>query len=150
MKFYYLGVDYDELSNGISARIIQDVMACKNVADAYHRELIICSPKADAIKGLLKTLFVEVTSENLKAPSIYLVYKSGDNYPQVPYCTQVQRNLQVRKKDPHILNLEPSLGPQLHEDSRISYSNTNRMYNHPNGFAPPDAAMIMLWGPVKA
>ena len=150
LNYYYIGVDYDKLSNGIGARLLQDLMACKNVADTYHKELFVCSPKAEEIRRALATLGLEVMSGSLDLPNIYLVYKSGDYYPQVPPCIQVQRNLQVRKKNPNNLYLEHSQGHPLKDDTRISYSNLNRIYNHPNGFAPPDPALIMLWGPVKA
>lgn len=150
LNYYYIGVDYDKLSNGIGAKLIQDIMSCKNVADIYHKELFVCSPKAEEIRRVLASLDIEVMPEKLDTPNIYLVYKSGDYYPEVPPCIQVQRNLQVRKKRSNNLHLEHSQGHQLREDARISYSNLNRIYNHPNGFAPPDPALIMLWGPVKA
>lgn len=150
LNYYYLGVDYDRLTNSIGARLLQDIIACKNVADTYHKVLFICSPKAEQIRKAIGTLDVEVMSEKLETPNIYLVYKSGDYYPQVPPCIQVQRDFQVKKKNPKTLYLEHSTGHPLKDDTRISYSNLNRIYNHPNGFAPPDPALIMLWGPVKA
>ena len=149
-NFYYLGLDFDELSGGIGARILQDIIACKKVAETYHRELIVCSPKVEELRGLLSSLDVDVMDQKLDSPAIYLLYKVGDYYPDVPPCVQIQRNLQVRQKNPKNLHLEHSLGHPLDEDGRISYSNLNRIYNHPNGFAPPDPALIMLWGPVKA
>ena len=145
----YVGIVLDELTTPIGARIVQDVMAMLTITDMYKMDLVICTEEK-RLKAILNGL-AEVVSD-LSKPRLFISYKAGDEYAEVPdNCTiLVTRNFKQGQSNQR-LDLVPRAGhPLKNFRDRISYSNMNRIWNHPNGYAPPDAAMIMMWGPVKA
>lgn len=152
MNEYALGIAYDVLNSAVGARILQDVIAVQNAISAWHRQLKVYAEKdkLSDLKKILKSMDIEFSNKKLDTPNIYLVYRV-EQFPNVPPCIQVQRDFHQSQKSANIyLGLDFNGLPLKNEEHRMSYSNINRVYNHPNGFAPPDAAMIMMWGPVKA
>lgn len=145
----YVGIIYDKLSPEVGAKIIQDVIAMLTVVELYNLQLVICCTD-DKIHQLLSQLPVEFSTDMSK-PRLCVSYKVGEQYADCPETcsTLITRDLYIKDKDIR-LDLTPRSGHPLKDfRNRISYSNMNRLWNHPNGYAPPDAAMIMLWGPVK-
>lgn len=146
----YVGLLYDELTPEVGAKIIQDVIAMLTITQLYRLQLVLCSPNIQKLGPLLSQLPVDVSTE-ISLPKLFIAYKIGTDYPEAPdNCkTLVTRDLSIKEKQIS-LDLVPHNGhPLKNFRDRISYSNMNRIWNHPNGYAPPDAAMIMLWGPVK-
>lgn len=145
----YVGIIFDKLTPEVGAKIIQDVIAMLTVVELYNMQLVICCVD-QRIQQLLSQLPVQFSTDMTK-PRVCVSYKVGDDYADAPETcsTLITRDLHIRNKDIQ-LDLTPRAGhPLKNFRDRVSYSNMNRIWNHPNGYAPPDAAMIMLWGPVK-
>lgn len=145
----YVGIIVDELTPEIGARILQDTIAMLTITGLYGLDLVLCTAES-RIEKLLSTLPVKFSTDMTK-PKLCVSYKAGEEYGETPdQCTTlVTRDFYQTVKDAK-LDLTPRSGhPLKNFRDRISYSNMNRIWNHPNGYAPPDAAMIMLWGPVK-
>lgn len=153
-----LGIIYDKLTPEVQAKIIQDIIASKSVIDLYKKGCIICTPNPSELYNSYhsriskdKTILGCPFSDKLNNTKICIVYKAKDGDVDYPSTCDyiVERDFRkMYKKSP--LRLTPSANPPLKEDHRYSFSNTSRMYNYRSGFCPPDAAMIMMWGPVKA
>lgn len=154
----HIGILYDKLTPEVQAKIIQDIIAAKSVVDLYKTGCVICTPNPKELYASYhskisndKTILGCPFSDVMADAKICIVYKAKDGDLAYPVnCSYiVERDFRkVYKKSP--LRLTPSANPQLKEDHRYSFSNTSRMYNYRSGFCPPDAAMIMMWGPVKA
>lgn len=145
----YVGIIFDKLTPEVGAKIIQDVIAMLTVVELYGMQLVVCCAEQNVSK-LLSSLPVEFSTD-LTKPKLCVSYKVGTEYAESPETckTLVTRDLHVGDHDIQ-LDLAPRGGhPLKNFRDRISYSNMNRIWNHPNGYAPPDAAMIMMWGPVK-
>lgn len=145
----YVGLIFDKLTPEVGAKIIQDVIAMLTVVELYNLQLVICCTEPK-IQQLLSQLPVQFSTDMSK-PRVCVSYKVDTDYADAPdTCTTlITRDMHIRNKE-ITLDLVPRGGhPLKNFRDRISYSNMNRIWNHPNGYAPPDAAMIMLWGPVK-
>ena len=149
MKNKYVGILYDKLTTAITSKIIADCMAMLSITDMYRMNLIICGSNVEELKSFLSPLIDDFSSD-LSKPRLFVNYRAGSEYVATPdnCIIEVQRNFEPKSKSIRLYTGEKA-PPSLKEDTRYSYSNISRMYNHQNGFAPPDAAMIMLWGPVK-
>lgn len=149
MKPYYVNITTGDLSSGLLASVIRDVIAINSVAQVYNRELVVCTENSDIRKNIKGMGYKVASKLNGK---ICLRYKTGEDWPDVPDNQKlvVERNLFQSKKSNNLLLDSKGSGHPLKNPVRYSFSNISRMYNHPNGFAPPDAALIMMWGPVKA
>lgn len=146
----YVGILFDELTTNVGAKIVQDIIAMLAITSMYRLQLVICCPDKK-VESILSSFGIEVVSD-LSLPKLFIVYKEGEAYPEVPdnCITKVLRNFEQKEKRSNILLDHGSMGHPLEDyGNRISYSNLNRIWNHPNGYAPPDAAMVMMWGPVK-
>lgn len=138
----------EELTPQVMAKMMQDVIAALTEAKKRRGSIVICTTNT-AIKKNLKLL--DVTFSNDKG-DIAVVYKTGDTWPEFDsdgYRYVIQRDLSHKIK-PNNLQFGVGRNPPLMNDERYSTSNLSRLWNHQNGFCPPDAAMIMMWGPVKA
>ena len=149
MKPYYINVVTGTKCSGLLASVMRDVIAINSVANTYNRELCVCTANSDIRKNI-KGMGYEV-SNSLKG-KICLLYKTEEDWPDVPDEQKliVERDLFQKKRNNNLLLDSKGQGYTLKDPVRYSFSNLSRIYNHPNGFAPPDAAMIMMWGPVKA
>lgn len=147
---YYIGVLYDKVTSAIGNRIMQDLIAVDSVLNIRRKNLVICTPDPELVQKALSGFDFQY-SNDLSKPRIFLNYKCGDVFEVCPDNTQteIQRDLQVRVKPNNLLLDHDTMGHALKEDNRMSYTTMNKMYNHPNGYAPPDAALVMMWGPVK-
>ena len=149
----YVGIVYDNLTSTVGCKLVQDCIAMLTTTSLYRVDLVVCCDKdTDKVSYLLSTLGIQVISDMTK-PTLCISYQSeeGSELDIPEQCeTLVERTLYTKEKAQPLLIDTNEQGHMLKEDNRISFSNLNRIWNHPNGFTPPDAAMIMLWGPVKA
>ena len=138
----------EEATPQVVARAMQDVIAALSVTQLYGKPLIISTTKKE-FKDSLRLLDVKFTNNK---GAVAIVYKTGEAWPEFDsdgYSYVIQRDLSHKVKTKP-LQFGKGQNPALMNDERYSTSNLTRLWNHQNGFCPPDAAMIMMWGPVKA
>lgn len=149
MREYGVNVISNDNEDEITGCILRDLIAISNCVAIYNRELVVHTNNKQLLAILPQMGYLTSNDNNA---GVTLLYKTQEMWPEYPDNQRltVKRDLFITKKSGTIDLDHPSNGHALKNPVRYSFSNTSRMYNHPNGYAPPDAAMVMMWGPVKA
>lgn len=140
---YPVAVVYDKMTSQIELQILRDLMALSEKWPVMlHDEKDQMSPE------MLNLANIDVSSD---PPMLVIVYKDGDEWPDIPEPYAV---LPVIKRDlkPEelrtALDPNPKAGYYLREQGRDG-ANLTEMYlnrQHPRGNGVSDALIVLLWG----
>lgn len=135
-----VGLIYGEMNEDVKAQITRDLIILN--AD-WDFDLVDPAGKLDI--GLLDMLNIKTTVE---LPTIYLVYKTGEKWPDSPLGVQrVERDMCPSNAN---TGLDPServgyyLKPQGRDGANLTERYLHRSY--PRGRGIVDPFVLMLWG----
>lgn len=135
-----VGIIYDEMTEDVKAQITRDLIILNAEWDF---DLVDPAGKLDI--SILDMLGLKTTVE---LPSIYVVYKTGDEWPPSPLGVErVERDMCPSDGSPR-LDPNAHVGYHLKPQGRDGASLTERYLHrsYPRGRGIVDPFVLMLWG----
>jgi len=134
-----VGLVYDKLTDDVLAQIVRDLLILQGGWDFDVNDV-----SKEISPGWIASLGL---GETLTSPDLYVVYKVGDTWPEVPNGSQcVKRDLKVT--DAGIgLDPGPKVGYYLKPQGRTGSNLTERYLNraYPKGRGVIDPLVMLLW-----
>ena len=141
----YVGVVFDTYTPQVEGQLTRDVIAFQNSPVMRDRELVIVCA-SDQPDRLLQALKVR-RSPVLTLASVYIKYKTEELWPEVPehVTTEIERDLYQAVARP---NLDPTPRPGyfMPPQGRPAPDSIGLKRPAPNGYAPIDPGVVLLWG----
>ena len=135
---------YDCLDEQVIAQIVRDLL----VMGGEWEVGVDLRNLPDADQNTLKPFLAELgIAPSFGKPELYLVYKTGDEYPQHPIdCPVVERDLNPTGSDLR-LDTEARIGyylkPQGRDGANLTERYLNRSYPKGRGYVPQELRFLM-------
>lgn len=145
---YVLGLMWDTLTAQVQAQIVKDLIAIKNQPHARNLLVYYDSPDDPQFRKLLHTLNIKRTPVKVLA-GLWVLYQTGTQTLEAPESARevVERDMQVRVKDPNVLDTSEQSGFYLAPQGR-NISPTLDLNRPMPGWYPggPTPDIVYLWG----
>lgn len=137
---YPVGLVYDRMDSRVELQVLRDVITL-----SQKWNIAVNDAGGNVNLELLRLSGVELTDDE---PVLYLVYKTGEEWPySEPGVQVVRRDLQIKKADTH-MNPNPEVGyflrPQGRDGANLTELYLNRTAPRGNGLS--NALVVLLWG----
>jgi len=147
-RIKYAGVVFDKYTPAIEGQLLRDCLALQAVGRNAVDEIVVCCD-SDLIDPLLSGLGMRRVP-TLQLARLWLVYRSGNKYPDVPEWSEetILRDLYVAVAHKNLTVPSDSIntGYYLPPQGRINMSIDTIRRPAPNGYIPVDPALALIWG----
>lgn len=141
-----VAIYYDQMNQNVTAQIVRDFLVLSNEFPGLQ----YLDPNGQVDKSLMQALHIELAPQS-KPVNLYVVYKCGKEYPDVPEneIRKVYRDLSPDDVRTKITQNDPDkIGYYLKPQGRTGANLTERYLNraYPKGRGVTDPLVLLMWG----
>lgn len=140
----YLGVAFDVYNAQVEANLTRDLI---QLLPSIGRSELVVVCATNQIKPTVNALGARY-SPAVELANFFLVYQSGESKVALPdNCEDYVERVLVSPESKVRIDPSSKSGYFLPTPGRMAPSSIYNLRPRPNGYAPVDPALIMLWGP---